>query len=171
MKAFRILFMLLMLYSMSVSAQFLSVKMNVVGLTCSACSFGTERSIRQLGFVQDVKMDLNSNIAEVIFKTGSAVSIEQLVQKVYDAGFSVGKVIARYQFTTETLNGNTWQNGADTYTLLNTAPADLKGEKELTFVAPRYMSKNDYKPYKPQVDAVNALLGTNRGGRRYFVLL
>ncbi len=170
MKRFLCSLFLLAYFSVSLQAQFVSARLTIIGLTCSACSFGTERSLRQLPFVEDVKMDLNTNIASVIFKAGIPVSIEQLVQKVYDAGFSVGQVMAVYHFTTEILNGNAWQTGPDFYTLLNTAPADLKGDKELTFVAPKYMKKNEYKSYKPQVDAVNSLIGESRSGHRYFVL-
>jgi copper chaperone CopZ len=134
----------LLLLSFSASAQFKVAKLNVLGLTCSACSFGTEKSIRRLKFVEDVKIDLNTNIAEITFKKGEPVSIEQLVKKVYDAGFSVGKVSATYHFTNETLNGKSWKVGEDTYMNLSANAVDPKGDKELVFVGEKYMKKNEY---------------------------
>jgi copper chaperone CopZ len=161
----------LVILALPVNAQFTSVKINVIGLTCSACSFGTERSIRQLKFVEDVKVDLNTNIAEITFKKGEPVYIDQIVKKVYDAGFSVGKVIATYHFTNETVNGKSWNVGEDTYMNLSTNAVDPSGDKEMTFVADKYMKKSDYKLYKPQIDAVKMMVKGNRSGHLYYVAM
>jgi copper chaperone CopZ len=162
-------YMLLLLLALPMHAQLTSARLNVIGLTCSACSFGTERSIRQLKFVADVKIDLNSNVAEITFKKGEPVSIDQLVKKVYDAGFSVGKVVATYHFTDEILNGKSWAAGEDTYMNLSANEVSPTGDKELIFVAEKYMKKSDYKLYKPQIDAVQMLVKGNRNGHLYFV--
>ncbi|HEV7231814.1 MAG TPA: heavy metal-associated domain-containing protein [Bacteroidia bacterium] len=157
--------------SLPAQAQIIRVKLNVIGLTCSACSFGTERSIRQLKFVDDVKMDLNSNIAEITFKKDIPVSVDQVVQKVYDAGFSVGKVLVLYAFTDEKLEGKEWKSGPDTYEILNTPPAALSGEKELTFVGEKYMPKKEYKQWKPLIDPITTINKVGSGsGHIYFVL-
>jgi copper chaperone CopZ len=161
----------LLLLSVPGSAQFVTAKLQVIGLTCSACSFGTERSIRQLKFVEDVKMDLNSNLAEITFKKGEAVSIDKLVQKVYDAGFSVGKVVVIYQFSNEQLNGTWWTLGSDSYSFLDKTPAELKGALELTFVGEKFMPKKDYKKWKPLIDATKSLPGGSLNGHLYFILL
>ncbi len=163
-------YFMLMTLSFPLSAQFLSARLQVIGLTCSACSFGTERSIRQLKFVEDVKMDLNSNLAEITFKKGEAVSIDKLVQKVYDAGFSVGKVLVSYQFGNEQLNGTLWTSGADSYSFLDKTPVELKGVMEFTFVGEKYMPKKEYKKWKPIIDATKALPGSNPNGHLYFIL-
>jgi copper chaperone CopZ len=165
---FKYLFLLIL--SLPARAQFLSAKMQIIGLTCSACSFGTERSIRQLKFVEDVKMDLNSNLAEITFKKGEDVSIDKLVQKVYDAGFSVGKVFATYQFTTEKLNGTLWTGGSNSYSFLDKVPAELKGSMEFTFIGEKYMPKKEYKKWKPIIDATKSLPGAIPNGHLYFIL-
>jgi copper chaperone CopZ len=157
-------YVFLLFLSLPMSAQFLSAKMQIIGLTCSACSFGTERSIRQLKFVEDVKMDLNSNLAEITFKKGETVSIDKLVQKVYDAGFSVGKVLVTYQFTNEKLNGTIWKEGTNSYSFLDKVPAALKGSMEFTFVGEKY------KKWKPFIDATKALPGESQNAHLYYIL-
>jgi len=167
---FAVLCIALTLY-LPTMAQFSGAKLNVVGLTCSACSYATERSIRQLKFVQDVKMDLNSNIAEITFKPGEPVSIDQLVLKVYDAGFSVGKVTATYHFTNEVLTGKSWSAGSDTFMILGTDAVELKGDKQLVFVADKYMKKSEYKPYKAYINTETSQSKPNPSGRLYFVVM
>jgi copper chaperone CopZ len=159
-----------LMLALPAQAQWVSAKLNIVGLTCSACSFGTERSLRQLKFVQDVKMDLNSNLADITFKPGEVVSVEQLIQKVYDAGFSVGKAVLVYHFTSEVAAGKSWKSGEDTYTLLNTEATELKGDKSFTFVGEKYMSKKDFKKWKASVSSDKASESGNKSGHHYFVL-
>jgi cation transport ATPase len=159
-----------LLLTTSAQAQWISAKLNIVGLTCSACSFGTERSLRQLKFVQDVKMDLNSNLAEITFKPGEEVSLEQLVQKVYNAGYSVGKTKAIYNFTDEKPEGKTWTKGSDTYVSLSSLPAELKGQVEMTFVGEKFMPKKEYKTWKSQIASDAAGVKEGKKGKRYYVV-
>lgn len=70
-------------------AQILYAEIGVNGLTCSACSKSVEMSIRKLGFVSDVDMNLAATTAKVHFRKDAVPSLYALAQSVKDAGFSV----------------------------------------------------------------------------------
>lgn len=76
------------------AARFTSAVIGIDGLTCSACSFSTEQSIRKLDFVENVNMELNENMATITFKKDKEISIDAIVRRVYAAGFSVRSVKA-----------------------------------------------------------------------------
>ena len=84
MKTTKIILSFLMLFAINkVSAQQVtSVEMQVTGLTCSMCSQATEKSLRTLNYVSDVKPDLNKNVFVVTFKKDKAVSFDELNKKV-----------------------------------------------------------------------------------------
>ena len=155
---------------LSLKAQLISSKLKITGLTCSACSYGTERSIRQLKFVENVKMDLNTHSAEVTFKKGETISIEKLVQKVYDAGFSVSEVRALWHFTNEKPSDKTWVSEGSTYYILNDLLPELTGDKEMTFVGEKYMNKKDYHLYQDKMKAITSMPGFSGLKGLYFVV-
>ncbi|HXC05593.1 MAG TPA: heavy metal-associated domain-containing protein [Bacteroidia bacterium] len=167
---FGIIVLFLFFSSPGINAQITSSRIKITGLTCSACSFGTEKSIRQLKFVDDVKMDLNTHSAEIIFKKGEPVSIDKLVQKVYDAGFSVAGVSVTWHFTDEKALNKTWVFEGNTYCILNDTLPVLAGNKEITFVAPKYMSKKEYLPYKEKIKQFESQPGLSGKKEPYFVL-
>ncbi len=60
--------LLIFSFSKNTNAQFISAIVGIDGLTCSACSYATEKSILKLIFVDSVYMELDKNIATVFFK-------------------------------------------------------------------------------------------------------
>lgn len=84
-------FLLVFLFT-AIKAQVQSVVVGINGLTCSACSFSTEKSIRKLDFVDSVYMQLDKNIATIYVNPAKGVSLDLLAQRVVDAGFSVRSV-------------------------------------------------------------------------------
>ncbi len=88
-KAF--LFIFITIFSvLSINAQTNTVIIDVNGLTCSLCSKAVEKKMRQLDFVQSVKMDLNSNEASVSIDFSKNPDWNLLAKSVYEAGFSIG---------------------------------------------------------------------------------
>jgi len=60
---------LLLLSAGDLSAQQISsAELQVNGLTCSMCSQATEKSLKTLGFVEDITPDLNTNTFMIRFK-------------------------------------------------------------------------------------------------------
>ena len=85
--------------------QISKAELQVNGLTCSMCSKATETSLRSLGFIETVTPDLNKNIFVLTFKTGQQVDIDQIRDKVQDAGFSIGDLSATFNFSNMTVDG------------------------------------------------------------------
>src|ERR1700722_452721 len=79
----------LTLFTFSSRAQFVSAKLGVDGLTCSACTRSVELSIRKLDFVKDVQMNLDNTVGQITFIPGKQISMNKIAKAVTDAGFSV----------------------------------------------------------------------------------
>ena len=150
-------------------AQYRSVKIGIDGLTCSACSYGTERSIRKLDFVKDVNMDLNNKIAEIKFVEGKQVSIEALAQKVIDAGFSVRFITASFNFNNVSITENFNYTYSDNiFRFIKTAPKQLNGETTIQFIGNKYLSKTEYKKWK---DIIGKMKDQSTAQKIYYVTL
>jgi len=134
------------------SAQFVSAVIGIDGLTCSACSYGTERSIRKLDFVENVNMDLNKNLAQITFKKGSDVSIDALVRKVYDAGFSVRSVQAIYHFDQPVnITDHIFKTGSATFYVLKSSGSTLSSDVSMNFIREKYVSKKELAKWKTEL--------------------
>jgi len=138
--------LLLLLISLKSEAQLKSVEMNVSGLTCSMCSFATEKALRTLDFVQDVNTDLNTNTFIITFKEGKKVSFDQIKRKVEGAGFSVFIFKTVYDFKNqEVKNGYTLDAGGSELEFINTKKQSLNGDVKLTVLDKGFVSAEAYK--------------------------
>jgi copper chaperone CopZ len=147
----RFLFIILCFITVSnpAKAQFTNVQIRVDGLTCSACSYATQKSLLELDFVDSVKMDLNSNLATVTFKPSKKIDIGQLSQKVVDAGFSVGSLTATYIFSSLPVAGNTcFDYMGDVYHFVNAKEQTLNGPASILFIGKKFMNKTELKKWK-----------------------
>lgn len=130
-------------------AQIKNVSIRVDGLTCSACSYATQKSLLELAFVDSVKMDLANNIANVTFKNEAKINISQIAQKVVDAGFSVGKLTSSFNFDAAVKNENyCFEYDGSLYYIINTQEPEVKGERTVLFVGKKYMNKAELKKWK-----------------------
>jgi len=131
-------------------AQFISAVVGIDGLTCSACSFSTEKSIRKLIFVDSVYMELEKNIATVYFKKNSSVSIHSLAQKVIDAGFAVRSIHAIYDFQDLKITPDQcWDYENNIYHFIKIEKEQtLSGPTTIKFIGEKYMQKAEYKKWK-----------------------
>lgn len=133
----------------NIKAQFTSVRVKVDGLTCSACSFATQKSLRELDFIDSVKMDLSTNLAILTFKPSKKVDIGLISKKVYDAGFSVGQLTAVYSFNSLPVGTNTcFEYMGDTYNFTETKDTTLNGTSTLLFIGKKFMNKAELKKWK-----------------------
>lgn len=136
--------------SMNMHAQFVSAIVGVDGLTCSSCSFATEKSIRKLDFVDSVYMELDKNMATVFFKKNIPVSIKNLAQKVVDAGFSVRNIDVIFNFNDLTINNDVcfdFENNTYQFVKID-SEKKLNGILTIRFIGEKYMSKKEYKLWK-----------------------
>ena len=113
--------------------------------TVALCAKTTERELRALPFISDVKPDLMHNIYVLTFKPGRPVNFDQIGQVVRNENFFITFLKATVNLDEVKLSDNAFTDGAETYKLLNPSGKSLSGAVELTVVdkglAPRSVSK------------------------------
>ena len=132
------------------SAQIKSAIVGVDGLTCSACSFATEKSILKLEFVDSVRMELEKKIAYVYFKKESKVSITELAQKVVDAGFAVRSIFILAELNQKKVSNDFCLTiGEDVFQFVKiSSESELNGLVTLKIVGDKFMSKKEFKNWR-----------------------
>jgi len=93
MRKISFLFAMMLAVCASAFSQIDTVRIRVIGLTCSSCSKSVEEKLIKVSFVKSVQMNLNRNEATVLIDFSMPVNWNILVKAVYDAGFSVGTCI------------------------------------------------------------------------------
>jgi copper chaperone CopZ len=127
MKTLKIFIILFSLSATVAKAQFTKAELQVSGLTCALCAKTTEKSLRALPFVSEIKTDLIRNTYLITFKNDVPVNFEQISKKVQDSGFSVNSLKATYNFDNTKVADNYFNYGGDTYRLLNPADKSING--------------------------------------------
>ena len=94
-------------------------------------------------------MELNKNTATITFKKDKDVSIDALVKKVYDAGFSVRFVEAVYHFDQPVnINSNLFKTTNSTFYVLKTDKPELSGDVTMHFISEKYVPKKELVQWK-----------------------
>lgn len=167
-------YMLLMwlICSLGGIAQFKSAVIGVDGLTCSACSFATEKSLLKLEVIDSVHMQLQENTATVFFKPGKKVDMADVSKKITDAGFSVRSLVALVDVGQLTVTSDyCWNYENDVYHFIkitgdsqpgsikpgltgdkyvsqSSGTKELKGLVQLKFIGDKFMSPKEFKKWK-----------------------
>jgi copper chaperone CopZ len=149
-KHFLLLAFIVFSFCNTAKSQFISAIIGIDGLTCSACSFATEKSIRKLIFVDSVHMELDKNIATVFFKKNIPVSIKSLSQKVYDAGFAVRSIHAIVNLESLLVTNEycfIFENNLYHFIKID-GEKKLAGPTNLKFIGEKLMQKQEFKKWK-----------------------
>lgn len=165
---FKILFVFILIcFAHISSAQFRSATIGIDGLTCSMCSNSVEKLIRQLNFVEDVKMDLNNTTARVFFRNGKKVDIHALAQKVFDSGFSVRTLQADFNVGEKVIvkEGAGFEYEGDQYILVKPTEKEIRGEIAITFIGKKFLSKKEFDHWK---DIVSTHKGSVKGKNKVY---
>jgi copper chaperone CopZ len=163
MKTLKIFIALLFISVSTARAQFTRAELQVSGLTCSMCSKATEKSLRTLHFISDVKVDLNRNVFMITFKKDLPVNLEQISGKVENAGFFVNCLKATFNFDNVKVAGNTFVYSGNTYRLVNGNDKPLSGDVPVTVVDKGFAPASVYKKYNASEKAEN--------GRMYHIVI
>lgn len=158
MKFLKIFSLLLALSIGAAKAQFTKAELQVSGLTCSMCSKATEKALRTLEFIGDIKPDLNRNVFVITFKSNAPVNLEQISKKVQNAGFSVNNLKATFNFASTKLSSNTFNYSGDTYLIVAGADKTLSGPTTVTVVEKGFAPASVYKKYAG-INSTNAKVG------------
>lgn len=166
----RYIILLIYLIPAIIHAQFKSATIGIDGLTCSACSYGVEQSIRKLEFVAGIKTDLNNTTATIEFSTGN-ISMNEVVKKIYQSGFSVRftKAVC-YLDKKEITEGDTLLLNGTTYYILESKLKEVAGEVEMEFIGDHFSSKKITQSWQHKIKMAkmkNPLLSADT----YFILL
>lgn len=151
MKTLKIFIILFSLSATVAKAQFTRAELQVSGLTCALCARSTEKALRALPFVGDIKTDLIRNTYLITFKNDVPVNFEQISKKVQGSGFSVNSLKATYNFDTTKVTDNYFSYGGDTYRLLNPADKSISGAINFTIVDQGFAPKSVSKKYLGQL--------------------
>lgn len=155
MKFLKILAAISVLSTSAVKAQFTTVQLQVSGLTCSMCSKATEKSLRTLSFISDIKTDLNNSLYIITFKKDVPVSLQAISKKVQGAGFSVNNLKATFNFDGVKLTNNQFNYAGETYQLVKAPEKALSGPVVFTVVDKCFVSASAYKKYAGQYPDIN----------------
>lgn len=151
MKTIKIFTIIFVFTITAAKAQFTKAELQVSGLTCALCAKSTEKALRALPFVGDIKTDLIHNLYLITFKSDVPVNLEQISKKVQGSGFSVNSLKATFNFDNTKIADNHFSYGGDTYRLLNAADKSLTGSVSLTVVDSGFAPKSVSKKYLSQV--------------------
>jgi copper chaperone CopZ len=165
MKTLKI-FIALLAFSTSVAhAQFTKAELQVSGLTCSMCSKATEKSLRTLGFIGDVKADLNRNLFVLTFKNNAPVSLDQINKKVKGAGFSVSNLKATFNFTNVKITDKKFNYGGESYHIVSPLDKEPEGLATFTVVNKGFAPVSVYKKYS------SAFNNNTKTGNVYYIAI
>jgi copper chaperone CopZ len=161
MKTIKIFLAMLAISVSAAQAQFIKADLQVSGLTCAICAKATEKSLRTLPFISDIKPDLNRNIFVITFKPNTPVNLEQIGKKVQSAGFFVNQLKATFDFDKVKVANNSFSLAGDTYKLVNNGSKTLNGLLPVTVVnkgfAPASVAKKYNAPAVTGADKVYLL--------------
>lgn len=136
---------MLVFASLTARAEFVSATVGVDGLTCSMCAKGVEESLKQLDFIESVKIDLNKLIATINFKKNSVVEIDKLREMIEDAGFSVRSLETTFNFESTSVGKDFhYIYAGNTYHFIGTKEQTLSGPVNLRFVDKQFVNKREF---------------------------
>jgi copper chaperone CopZ len=146
-------------------AQLDTVKIDVIGLTCSSCSKSVEEKLIHVDFVKAVYMNLNLNEAKVVVDFSKEVHWELLSKAVYDAGFSVGAfVIPSCTSVPIGLNGKTCDS---TYIYAGDSNLQRINNNVYRLIGKKYMDKKTFRVWKKKM-ALNNLIVSPESSVYYY---
>ncbi len=159
MKILKIFIAILAISTNIAYAQFTKAEVQVSGLTCSLCSKATEKSLRSLNFIGDVKADLNSNVFILTFKKDVPVNLDQISKKVQSAGFFVNNLKATFNFDNVKVNDSYFSYAGDTYRLINSTNKAITGPVALTVIDKGFAPAGVLKKHSITLDNVSGKPG------------
>ena len=68
-----------------------TIEIEVTGMTCPFCVYGTEKKLRKLEGVENVDVSLDKKKARIVMKEGQTADIDAIKKAITDAGFTAGK--------------------------------------------------------------------------------
>lgn len=137
--------------SFAANAQFIRAELLASGLTCSMCSFATQKQLAKLDFIDSIGTDLEHTTFLLYFKKDKKVDVDLIRKKVEDAGFSVAKLTMYYQFQNFDADENqhfVFENNM--YHIHSSNKTILTGEIALIIMDKGFLSDKEYAAFQTQ---------------------
>lgn len=127
-------------------AQITKATLQASGLTCSMCSNAINKSLKSVDFVEKVEANIKNSTFDITFKPGSIVVIDQLKNKVEDAGFFVASLTAEVNLEKTALSNDSHiEIGGSTFHFLNIKDQVAEGKKVLKILDKGYVTPKTFK--------------------------
>jgi copper chaperone CopZ len=153
MKKLSFLLLLAVSIHFTAQAQFKKASLQAAGLTCAMCSNATLKALKTLPFVDKIDTDLNNTTFILHFKPDASVNIDQIKQKVEDAGFSVAKLVLTAGFDQVKVSNDMHISYAgNTLHFINVKDQTLQGEKNITVIDRNFVTTKQFKKFSAQTD-------------------
>ncbi len=137
--------------SLAAQAQFTQAKLKANGLTCSMCSFATQKQLKTISFIDSIGTDLNNTTFILYFKKNAVINSQLIKQKVQDAGFAVGMLVYSIEFKKEVLTNNQFKYNNTTYVIHSPNITTLNGNVEFKVIDKEFVTAKEFKKYKKQI--------------------
>lgn len=145
-----IFLVMLLCTSIVVKAQFVKAELQASGLTCSMCSFATEKSLRTLDFIDSIGRNLDHTTFILYFKKDANVDLDKIKQKVEDAGFSVAKLLVTLRFSQERISNHHYRSSDNLYHFIDVKEQVLNGPVVVQVIDKGFISDKLYNKYSKQ---------------------
>ncbi len=130
-------------------AQIIKAELIATGLTCSMCSFATQKQLQTITFIDSIATDLNHTTFILFFKKDAIVDFVTIKNKVEDAGFSVGSLICTFVFSGQKVENNFHYQYQNTlFHFMETKPQILNGKVRLKIIDKGFLSAKEFKKNK-----------------------
>lgn len=139
---------LFFLFNFSAKAQIKTAEVQVSGLTCSMCQLATQKSLKTIDYIADIKPDLNKNIYVLTFKKDKPVDLDLIKKKVKDAGFSVSKMIITLNLNNVAISNDFhYKYAGELFHFMDVPAKILNGDVRLTVIGKDFIPAGEYKKY------------------------
>jgi copper chaperone CopZ len=141
-----LLFSVILFAAKFANGQIIRAELTATGLTCSMCSKATYKQLTSIPEVENVEPDLNNTAFILFFKSGSAVNISNIKEKVEEAGFAIGELLVVFNFKYQQAENNkTFTLDNTTYTFMDTKSGNLTGEVKAKILDKGFVVEKEYK--------------------------
>ena len=148
MKKYLLLFALA-ISSLTARAQFIQAELVASGLTCSMCSFATQKQLQTVPYIDSIGTDLDHTTFILFFKRDMPMDLNLLKARVEDAGFSVASLVLTYRFDNQKVDNNYHLVYRENlFHFLDAKTQTLNGNQKLKMVDKGFLSDKQFKKYK-----------------------
>lgn len=134
---------IVLLFTLTASAQFSQGRLQATGLTCALCSKSIHQALTKLPFIDSVQPELKTSSFELRFNAQQPVSIPAIRAAVEDAGFFIGGLILNlsHPLSDQERRSKQFSFGPDVFQLLD----EPKGGESLQVIGKGFLSEKDFK--------------------------